>query len=59
MKEVEMESVILKLRGAKTLVNAMASVPGSYDINDKVSACFIIEDAIQAVIDELNAAMEN
>lgn len=59
MKATDIENAINKLRGAKTLVNAMGAVPGSYDPNEKAYACFIIEDALQAVIDELNAALEN
>ena len=59
MKETDLENIVNKLRGAKTLVNAIGAVPGSYDPNEKAYACFIIEDAIQAAIDELNAAMEN
>ena len=57
MNAIELEGVILKLRGAAVLINAMGEVPGSYG-DDQAPAHLIIEDAIRAAIDDLKALME-
>ncbi len=58
MKATELEYIILKLRGARTLVNAMGAVEGGYG-EETAPACFIIEDAITEAIESIKNLAED